>query len=183
MPIIGITNDLPSQVYVTKITEMPTEESATPSTETAASEFAGQLFFRLWRASHTRIAAALASVGLTPARFGLLNLLGTLEGANQQELGSAMGVDPSTMVQLIDELEATGLAKRRPHPRDRRAREVVLTAKGRRLRERGRQMASQVEDEVLGGLTPAQRRDLLKLLRLAHSTAPPQPPWRAEEGD
>jgi hypothetical protein len=40
-----------------------------------------------------------------------------------------------------------------------------------------------VEDEVLGGLTPAQRRDLLKLLRLARSTAPPQPPWRAEEGD
>jgi DNA-binding MarR family transcriptional regulator len=94
-----------------------------------------------------------------------------------------MGVDPSTMVQLIDELEAAGLAKRRPHPRDRRAREVVLTAKGRRMRERGRQMASQVEDEVLGGLTPTQRRDLVKLLRLANSTAPPQPPWRAEEGD
>jgi DNA-binding MarR family transcriptional regulator len=162
---------------------MATEPSPTPSPETAVSEFAGQLFFRLWRASHTRIAAALESVGLTPARFGLLNLLGSLEGANQQELGAAMGVDPSTMVQLIDELEAAGLAKRRPHPRDRRAREVVLTAKGRRLRERGRQMASQVEDEVLGGLTPAQRRELLKLLRLANSTAPPQPLWRAEEGD
>jgi DNA-binding MarR family transcriptional regulator len=162
---------------------MATQPSPTPSPDTALSEFAGQLFFRLWRASHTRIAAALESVGLTPARFGLLNLLGSLEGANQQELGSAMGVDPSTMVQLIDELEAAGLAVRRPHPRDRRAREVVLTAKGRRLRKRGRQMASQVEDEVLGGLTPAQRRDLLKLLRLAHSTAPPQPPWRAEEGD
>ena len=177
------TNYLQHQVGVTKITEMGTQPSATPSPETAVSEFAGQLFFRLWRASHTRIAAALESVGLTPARFGLLNLLGALEGANQQELGSAMGVDPSTMVQLIDELEAAGLAKRRPHPRDRRAREVVLTAKGRRLRERGRQMASQVEDEVLGGLTPAQRRELLKLLRLANSTAPPQPPWRAEEGD
>jgi DNA-binding MarR family transcriptional regulator len=162
---------------------MATKRSPTPSPETAVSEFAGQLFFRLWRASHTRIAAALESVGLTPARFGLLNLLGALEGANQQELGAAMGVDPSTMVQLIDELEAAGLAKRRPRPSDRRAREVVLTAKGRRLRERGRQMASQVEDEVLGGLTPAQRRDLLNLLRLAHSTAPPQPLWRVEEGD
>jgi MarR family transcriptional regulator, lower aerobic nicotinate degradation pathway regulator len=164
---------------VLKITEMATETSA----ETAVTEFAGQLFFRLWRASHTRIAAALETLGLTPARFGLLNLLGSLEGANQQELGSAMGVDPSTMVSLIDELEAAGLAKRQPHPRDRRARAVVLTAKGRRLRERGRRMASQVEDEVLGGLTAAQRRELLKLLRLADSSAPPQPPWRAEEGD
>jgi DNA-binding MarR family transcriptional regulator len=154
-----------------------------PSADTAVTEFAGQLFFRLWRASHTRVAAALETVGLTPARFGLLNLLGALEGANQQELGSAMGIDPSTMVSLIDELEAAGLAKRQPHPKDRRAREVVLTAKGRRLRERGRQMASQVEDEVLGGLSAAERRDLLKLLRLAHDSAPPQPLWRAEEGD
>jgi DNA-binding MarR family transcriptional regulator len=154
-----------------------------PSPEAAITEFAGQLFFRLWRASHTRIAAALETVGLTPARFGLLNLLGAFEGANQQELGSAMGIDPSTMVSLIDELEAAGLAKRQPHPKDRRAREVVLTAKGRRLRERGRQMASQVEDEVLGGLSAAERRDLLKLLRLAHDSAPPQPLWRAEEGD
>ena len=94
-----------------------------------------------------------------------------------------MGIDPSTMVSLIDQLETAGLAKRRPHPTDRRAREVVITAKGRRLRERGRQMASQVEDEVLGGLSASERRELLRLLRLAHSSAPAQPPWRAEEGD
>ena len=93
-----------------------------------------------------------------------------------------MGIDPSTMVSLIDELEAAGLAKRRPHPTDRRAREVVITPKGRRLLERAARWRAQVEDEVLGGLT-AERRELLTLLRLAHSTAPPQPPWRAEEGD
>jgi hypothetical protein len=44
-------------------------------------------------------------------------------------------------------------------------------------------MAGQVEDEVLGGLTAAQRQELLKLLRLAHSSAPAQPLWRSEEGD
>jgi DNA-binding MarR family transcriptional regulator len=162
---------------VLKITEMARETSA----DTAVTEFAGQLFFRLWRASHTRVAAALESLGLTPPLFGLLNLLGALQGASQQELGKAMGVDPSTMVALIDELEGSGLAKRQPHPTDRRARAVVLTPKGRRLRERGRQKASQVEDEVLGGLSAADRRELVRLLRLAHSSAPPQPPWRAEE--
>ena len=162
-----------------KITEMATE----PSADTAVTEFAGQLFFRLWRASHTRIAAGLETLGLRPALFGLLNLVGAREGANQQELGSAMGIDPSTMVSLVDELEAAGLAKRQPHPTDRRARAVVLTAKGRRLRERGRRMASQVEDEVLGGLSAAERRELLRLLRLAHSSAPPQPLWSTDEGD
>jgi DNA-binding MarR family transcriptional regulator len=153
------------------------------STNVEAAEFAGQLFFRLWRASHTRIAAALGSVGLTPASFGLLNVLAAREGANQQELGSAMGVDPSTMVSLIDQLETAGLAKRRPHATDRRARAVAVTAKGRRVLERGRRMAMQVEDEVLHGLTAAERRELLTLLRRALDSAPPQSLWRAEEGD
>jgi DNA-binding MarR family transcriptional regulator len=157
--------------------------ATSPSTDPEVAEFAGQLFFRLWRASHTRIAAALESVGLTPALFGLLNVLGAREGAIQQELGSAMGIDPSTMVSLIDELESAGLAKRRAHPTDRRAREVAITPKGRRLLERGRRMATQVEDEVLRGLTATERRELLTLLRRALSSAPPQSLWRAEEGD
>jgi DNA-binding MarR family transcriptional regulator len=153
------------------------------SAENHVAEFAGQLFFRLWRASHTRVAARLESVGLTPALFGLLNVLGAREGAIQQELGTAMGIDPSTMVSLIDELEAASLAKRRPHPRDRRAREVTITAKGRRLLETGRGMAREVEDEVLGGLASDERRKLLELLRRALSSAPPQSLWHAEEGD
>jgi DNA-binding MarR family transcriptional regulator len=154
-----------------------------PAPDTEIAEFAGQLFFRLWRASHTRIAEALESIGLTPARFGLLNALGARDGAIQQEISAAMGIDPSTMVSLIDELESAGLAKRRPHPSDRRAWEVAITPKGRRLVERARRMAMQVEDEVLRGLTAEERRELLRLLRRALSSAPPQSLWRAEEGD
>ena len=54
-----------------------------PSAEPPVSEFAGQLFFRLWRATHTRAAEALDSVGLTPALFALLNVIGAREGAIQ----------------------------------------------------------------------------------------------------
>ena len=154
-----------------------------PSPDPPVAEFAGQLFFRLWRASHTRAADALATLGLTPALFGLLNVIGDREGAIQQELGSAMGIDPSTMVSLIDQLESAGLAKRRPCTRDRRAREVVITPKGRRLLERARRMIAQVDDEVLDGLTAAERRDLLTLLRRALESAPAQPLWSAAEGD
>jgi DNA-binding MarR family transcriptional regulator len=154
-----------------------------PSTDAEVAEFAGQLFFRLWRASHTRMAQALESIGLTPALFALLNVLGVREGAIQQELGSAMGIDRSTMVSLLDELEAAGLAGRRTHPKDRRAREVSITPNGRRLLEQARRMARQVEDEVLGGLTARERSQLLELLRRAFSSAPPQSPWRAEEED
>ena len=152
-----------------------------PSADTEVTEFAGQLFFRLWRVSHLRITEELESIGLTTALFGLLNVLGAHEGAIQQEIAAAMGIDPSTMVSLIDELETAGLAKRRPHPTDRRAREVVITPKGRRVLERARRLATQVEDDVLGGLNDAERHQLLTLLRRALSSAPPQSLWRAEE--
>jgi DNA-binding MarR family transcriptional regulator len=153
------------------------------STDTEIAEFAGQLFFRLWRASHTHVAEALQSIGLTPALFGVLNVLGAREGAIQQELGTAMGIDPSTMVSLIDELESAGLAKRRPHPGDRRARQVSITAKGRRQLERARNLAFDAEGEVLRGLTAKEHRELVELLRKALSAAPPQPLWSAAEGD
>jgi MarR family transcriptional regulator, lower aerobic nicotinate degradation pathway regulator len=157
--------------------------ATSPATGDAVTEFAGQLFFRLWRVSHTRTAQALESLGLTTALFALLSLLGTREGAIQQELGSAMGVDPSTMVSLIDQLEGAGLAKRRPRPTDRRAREVVITPKGRRVLERARQLALRVEDEVLRGLSAAERRQMLALLHRALDSAPPQSLWTAAEGD
>jgi DNA-binding MarR family transcriptional regulator len=154
-----------------------------PSADAPVAEFAGQLFFRLWRASHTRAADALGTVGLTPALFGLLNVIGAREGAIQQELGAAMGIDPSTMVSLVDQLESAGLAKRRPAARDRRAREIAITPKGRRALERSRRLILEVEDQVLGGLTTEERRQLLTLLRRALDAAPPQPAWSAEEGD
>ena len=147
------------------------------------TEFAGQLFFRLWRASHTRTAEALGSIGLTPALFALLNVLGARDGAIQQQLSADMGMDPSAMVKLIDELERTGMAERRRRPGDRRAWEIAITPKGRRTLKRARQLAMEVENEVLGGLAAPDRRQLLSLLRQALISAPPQPPWRAEEGD
>jgi MarR family transcriptional regulator, transcriptional regulator for hemolysin len=147
------------------------------------TEFAGQLFFRLWRASHVRAAEVLGSVGLTPALFGLLNVIGAREGAIQQELASAMGIDRSTMVTLIDQLESTGLAKRRPSATDRRAREIAITPKGRRVLQRSRRLVSETEDEVLAGLTAEQRSELVSLLRRALESAPAQPLWTSEEGD
>jgi DNA-binding MarR family transcriptional regulator len=154
-----------------------------PSAEVRVAEFAGQLLFRLWRASHTQIAAELQAIGLTPALFAVLNYLQTREGAIQQQIGSAMGIDPSTMVALVDQLERAELAKRRPHPQDRRAREVLITPKGRRTLKRARELAEQVEADVLQGLSPAERLQLVTLLRKAVAAAPPQPPWSSEEGD
>jgi DNA-binding MarR family transcriptional regulator len=156
--------------------------AASVSTDIEVAEFAGQLFFRLWRASHTRTAEALNSIGLTPALFALLNVLGPRQGAIQQQLSSDMGIDPSAMVKLINDLESAGLAERRRRPGDRRAWEVSITPTGRRTLERARRLATEVQGEVLAGLTAAERTQLLTLMRRALVSAPPEPPWRPEEG-
>jgi len=151
--------------------------------DATTAEFAGQLLFRLWRASHLRAAEALASVGLTPSLFALLNVVGERDGAIQQELGAALGIDRTTMVALVDQLESAGLANRRPAPGDRRAREIVITPKGRRVLARARTVLAQAEDEVLTGLATDERRDLVALLRRALESAPVQPPWSSAEED
>jgi DNA-binding MarR family transcriptional regulator len=154
-----------------------------PSADLPVTEFAGQLFFRIWRATHTRTAEVLGTVGLTPALFALLNVIGAREGAIQQELGAALGIDRSTMVSLIDQLEAAGLATRRPSATDRRAREIAITPKGRRTLQQARGLILQVEDEVLAGLSADERNELLSLLRQALDSAPAQPLWSSAEGD
>jgi MarR family transcriptional regulator, transcriptional regulator for hemolysin len=162
--------------------DAPSTPSAHPSADPPVTEFAGQLFFRLWRATHTRSAQALGSVGLTPPLFALLNVIGAREGAIQQELGSALGIDRSTMVALIDQLEDAGLARRRPSATDRRARQVAITPEGRRLLQRARGLIRGVEDEVLAGLTGGERHELMRLLRRALGSAPAQPLWSSDEG-
>jgi DNA-binding MarR family transcriptional regulator len=147
------------------------------------TEFAGQLFFRIWRASHVQGAAALETVGLTPGLFAVLNVVGARKGAIQQELGSLMGIDRTTMVSLVDQLERDGLAKRRPSPKDRRAREISITPSGRRVLRSARRLLAQAEDEVLAGLSDEERHQLLTLIRQALEEAPTQPPWSSEEGD
>jgi DNA-binding MarR family transcriptional regulator len=154
-----------------------------PSPEPPVTEFAGQLLFRLWRANHTRAAEVLGSVGLTTALFALLNVVDARKEAIQQELGSALGIDRSTMVSLIDQLESAGLAKRRPSATDRRAREIVITPEGRRLLKRARGLLARAEDEVLGGLSVEERRQLLALLRRALESAPAQPLWSSAEDE
>jgi DNA-binding MarR family transcriptional regulator len=153
------------------------------SPDPGVAEFAGQLFFWLWRASHTGTAEALDSIGLTTAQFAVLNIVGGRDATIQQQLSSDMDTDPSAMVKLINGLEEAGLVERRRRPNDRRAWEVAITAKGRRTLVRARRLATEVEEKVLGGLGPNDRRQLLTLLRRALASAPSQPQWRAEEDD
>jgi MarR family transcriptional regulator, organic hydroperoxide resistance regulator len=53
-----------------------------------------------------------------------------------KELGLKMGCDPSFITSIADALEKRGLARREPSQRDRRSKNMVLTAEGASVRDK-----------------------------------------------
>ena len=112
-----------------------------------------------------RFAERIGEVDLHPPLFRVLNVVDAAEGQSQQAIGEAIGAPASRMVAIVDELEQRGLVARRPLPGDRRVRALHLTAKGRRLLARGREIAGRHEEDLTRGLSEADRKRLLALLQ------------------
>ena len=112
-----------------------------------------------------KFAATLEPLGLRPPHFGVMTLIDAHPGSTQQELVTRSLIDASSMVGVIDELEAMGLAERRRHAEDRRKHAVHLTARGRRALERARGAAVKMAQEVFAPLDPDELETLRRLLR------------------
>jgi DNA-binding MarR family transcriptional regulator len=129
------------------------------------SAFPGYLLARLGEASRKRFHEALAPEGLHPRHFGVMTVVRAHPGLTQQQLHEKTAIDASSMVAVIDELEAKGLAERRPYPGDRRARTVFLTALGEETLARVRTLAGELQGEFFRNLSAEEQRTLLALLR------------------
>jgi DNA-binding MarR family transcriptional regulator len=124
----------------------------------------------LAQASHvlkTELTAALEELGVSPRAHHVLAT--AMRGEyTQTELAAIVGVDKTTMVVTLDELEAGGLAERRPSATDRRARIVAVTRAGERKVRQAEEIASRIHADVLQALPARERRVLLDgLARLA----------------
>ena len=97
----------------------------------------------------------------------------TSDGAiSQQTLSRRIGMDPATMVDVIDRLEQSGHLIRRRNPEDRREYALQTTAKGRALFARAERAIKGAEKETLSALKPDEAQALLRLLgRLAEPRA------------
>ena len=144
-------------------------EAATKSKEEvmeAAQPLAENLGWLLSRASHvlhTELTAALEDIGISPRSFCLLSSAMTGEHT-QIELANAVGLDKTTMVVTVDELEESGLAKREPSSHDRRARVVKVTKTGERKVAQAEEIVRRLQEEVLDELPAADRKALLESL-------------------
>ncbi|GAA4599850.1 DNA-binding MarR family transcriptional regulator [Actinoplanes octamycinicus] len=134
-------------------------------------------------AGHTltnRLAAALAEVDLTP-RMQCVLVHALEEERTQVQLAALAGLDKTTMVGTVDELEKRGLAERRASATDRRARIIGVTEQGRLAAEQGQRIVDRVHSDALADFPAESRAAFLGLLEsLARETVGgPQPVRRA----
>ena len=107
----------------------------------------------------------LAPLGLEPRHAGVLFRLAANEGLSQQAIGELIGLNPTRMVFLVDELEQRGLVERRRNAADRRSYALHLTAQGREKLREVRASGSRHQDEIGGSLIRDERVQLTSLLR------------------
>jgi MarR family transcriptional regulator, lower aerobic nicotinate degradation pathway regulator len=124
----------------------------------------GYLLYRLGREQSTRFGRALEPLGLRPRQFALMNFVELAEGSSQQELGDRLGLDPSGLVSVIDDLERQGLLERRRDPADRRRYGIHLTRAGHAALGRARKAATEPGAELLAPLDQTERQTLHDLL-------------------
>jgi len=101
--------------------------------------------------------------GLSPGRVGLLVYIDANPGVTQSRLAEAAERDRSTMVGVLDRLEARGLIERR-RGQDRRTNGLWLTRAGRTLLARALRGIAKHEKRIAARLSAAERRQLLTLL-------------------
>ena len=104
----------------------------------------------------TRLGAALGAVGTSVKVYCVLKK-GVEGDFTQAQLAERAWMDKTTLVNVLDEMERSGLAVRTMSPTDRRVRLVAITAKGRSLLVQADAVVRGTYDEVLGSL-PATKR-------------------------
>ncbi len=130
----------------------------------ALARHTGFLINRIGTVARKRFTAKLDAFGLNLRMWGVLNVLDVEGAITQHALGKCVGIDPSSMVSTIDELEAKGLVERHRHPSDRRAHALHLTDLGRETLREGREIAQSAQSELLAPLSETERAQLHELL-------------------
>jgi DNA-binding MarR family transcriptional regulator len=112
-----------------------------------------------------RFAERLAALNLTPPHAGILGVIRRSDGLSQQALGEELGVFPSRLVLLLDELQERGLIERRDSPADRRSYALYLTKAGRDALQQIGRIARDHQESLCAALKETERVQLAEFLR------------------
>ncbi|MEV0230140.1 MarR family transcriptional regulator [Nonomuraea sp. NPDC050786] len=128
------------------------------------------LLSKLGQEANGRFADRLAPLGLRPRHCAVLELLSGGPLA-QLELARVVGVTPSVVVDMLDELEELDAVRRTRDTADRRRQVIELTPVGRELRRQTLALARQNDDELLSTISATEAAALRQALgRIATAT-------------
>jgi len=111
-----------------------------------------------------RYAEQIAPLKIKPYHSGILRILGNGPGLTQQALCDLLGMFPSRLVGLLDELQKMKLVERRESPADRRTYALHLTKAGRDMLSEIGTVAQQVEKDICSTLNEKEQALIRELL-------------------
>lgn len=108
-------------------------------------------------------------IGVTGPQARLLLQLNRCPGENQGFYAEQLEVEPITLCRMVDRLEEAGMVERRRDPADRRAWQLHLTDKSRKVVAQLQQRIDSLVDDMLCGLTSDERSEFARLLKAVGS--------------
>ncbi|MGE0487081.1 MAG: MarR family winged helix-turn-helix transcriptional regulator [Gammaproteobacteria bacterium] len=141
---------------------------AEPGDEASDEDWAIRLGFYVHDASRLRriiFDAALKPAGVTRSQAWVLAYLSRADGMAQSDLAGQLDLGKVALGGLIDRLENAGLVERRLDREDRRVKRIFLTAAGRRVVNKMRNISGPTNAQILAGIDPAGVRTTARTLR------------------
>jgi MarR family transcriptional regulator, lower aerobic nicotinate degradation pathway regulator len=138
----------------------------------ALAAWTGNLLYWVASTGGAFYAAALAPLAIEPAQVAVLQVLAAEGPLVQARLSERTRIDRTTMVALLNALEAQGLIARQPNPRDRRAFDVHLLERGRQRLAEVEQLSREADRQFFAALSPSEQQQLHSLLRRLATTPP-----------
>jgi DNA-binding MarR family transcriptional regulator len=129
------------------------------------AEGLGEAFGAVARRLRSASMGSLARFEVTPSQMRAARVLAHHGGVRSSELAQLLHITPRSVTEVVDALEAKGLAERTPDPSDRRATLVSLTDRGRELSEEVRRARGVESEKMFERLTPTDRDHLTRILR------------------
>jgi MarR family transcriptional regulator, transcriptional regulator for hemolysin len=124
--------------------------------------------YRQWRRAADR---HLQPFQLTEATWlPLVHIARAPAPPRQKDLAASMFVDGSSVVRLLDNLEAAGLIQRKEGETDRRAKTIHLTPRGRAIADKVESVSRRVRTDALAGLPEKDIETTIRVLEhVAHA--------------
>jgi DNA-binding MarR family transcriptional regulator len=111
------------------------------------------LLDKIARVSAQRFAQRIADLDITPRHVGALTAAARQDAPSQVELAAWLGVGPSAVVAIVDELQARGAVTRTPDAANRRRQIITVTDEGARLLAEATRRAEELDRDLLSGLS------------------------------